>query len=124
MSVVLDASALLALLQREHGGTEVAGVLTESLISSVNWTEVIQKSMQRGMDTSGVRTDLETAGLKIVGFDADDAEMAARLWQAGSSLSLADRACLALGIKLGAAVWTADRDWATMETGAVVQVIR
>ncbi len=124
MSVVLDASAVLALLQRELGGTDVASVLTESLISSVNWTEVIQKSMQRGMDTSGVRTDLETAGLQIVGFDADDAEVAARLWQVGRGLSLADRACLALGIKLGAAVWTADRYWATVETGAEVKVIR
>jgi PIN domain nuclease of toxin-antitoxin system len=124
MSVVLDASALLAMLQREAGGTDVADVLTESFISTVNWTEVVQKSLQNGMNMSGVRTDLEEVGLQIVVFNADDAEVAAHLWQTGSGLSLADRACLALGIKLGAPVLTADRYWTTVETGAEVQVIR
>lgn len=124
MSVVLDASALLALLQREAGGAEVAKVMNESIMSSVNWTEVVQKTLQKGAESSGLRVDLEAAGLQIVGFDVDDAEMAARLWQVGSGLSLADRACLALGIQLRAPVLTADGYWATVETGAEVRVIR
>jgi PIN domain nuclease of toxin-antitoxin system len=37
MTVVLDASALLASLKGEPGGDRVDGVLAESVMSSVNW---------------------------------------------------------------------------------------
>lgn len=39
-------------------------------------------------------------------------------------LSLADHACLALAITRGLPVLTADTAWATLDVGAVVQVIR
>ncbi len=38
MTVVLDASALLAYLKDEPGGNMVETLLAESVISSVNWT--------------------------------------------------------------------------------------
>ena len=41
MTVVLDASALLAYLKDEPGSNQVDGVLATSVISSVNWAEVI-----------------------------------------------------------------------------------
>jgi PIN domain nuclease of toxin-antitoxin system len=71
-----------------------------------------------------LRTDLEALGLTILPFDTADAEAAAHLWTAGSGLSLADRACLALGIRHGAPVWTADHLWLRAATGATVQMIR
>jgi ribonuclease VapC len=43
-SYVLDASALLALLQQESGTEIVAAALQDSAISTVNWSEVLQKS--------------------------------------------------------------------------------
>lgn len=124
MKAVLDASALLAWLQDEPGAEEIEGELADSAISSVNWSEVLQKSLAYGVDITGLRADLEALGLAIVPFDADSAEQAARLWTPGSGLSLADRACLALGIQQDAPVRTADRLWTQVATGATVKLLR
>lgn len=124
MTVVLDASALLALVQNEPGGSEVMQILPQSLMSAVNWSEVAQKTAARDMDPAQLRARLEGAGLEIVPFNARRAEQAAALWGVASNLSLADRACLALGAELGADVWTTDRAWAAVQAGAVVRVIR
>ena len=116
MTVVLDASALLAYLQDEPGGDGVDGVLEESVMSSVNWAEVIQKSITAGVDVNGMLDDLQSLGLVVESFTPEDAEMAGRLWaqtrQAG--LSLGDRACLSLGLRLGVSVLTSARAWATL----------
>lgn len=124
MTVVLDASAVIAVLKDEPGAEIVTEVLAQSTISAVNWCEVVQKMRERSIDVAQLRVILEGAGLTIAVFDAEDAGVAAELWRAGEGFSLADRACLALGIKLGAAVWTTDRYWASVETGAEVRVIR
>ena len=71
-----------------------------------------------------MREDMEALGLVMLPFDAADAEQSARLWLPGSGLSLADRACLALGLRHGVPVWTADRMWAQVSLGGAVQMIR
>ncbi|GIK72629.1 MAG: hypothetical protein BroJett021_16170 [Chloroflexota bacterium] len=124
MKAVLDASALLAWLQNEPGAAIVEELLPESAISSLNWSEVLQKSLAHGVEITGLRQDMEALGLVILPFDRDAAEQAARLWSAGSSLSLADRACLALGIQHGAPVLTADRLWTQVSVGAMVRLVR
>jgi PIN domain nuclease of toxin-antitoxin system len=124
VNVVLDASALLAWLQDEPGAELVDEVLGQAALCSVNWAEVLQKSTAHGVDVTGLRDDLEAIGLTIVSFDAQDAERTAGLWKAGAGLSLGHRACLALGIRHGLPVWTADRLWAEAATGAEVLVIR
>ena len=55
MSVVLDASALLAYLQDERGGERVRSVIPHAVMSTVNWTEVIGKARDDGVDTQGLR---------------------------------------------------------------------
>lgn len=124
MKAVLDASALLAWLQNEPGAAIVEELLPESAISSLNWSEVLQKSLAHGVEITGLRQDMEALGLVILPFDRGAAEQAARLWSAGSSLSLADRACLALGIQHGAPVLTADRLWTQVSVGAMVRLVR
>jgi len=47
VSVVLDASALLAFLHNEPGADKVDAIISDSLISTVNWSEVVQKSLYR-----------------------------------------------------------------------------
>ncbi len=100
MTVVLDASALLAYLKDEPGSDLVDGLLAESVMSSVNWAEVVQKSIAAGVEVDGLLDDLQVLGLRIEPFTLEDGEMAGRLWeqtrQAG--LSLGDRACLSLGL--------------------------
>ncbi|WGV25877.1 type II toxin-antitoxin system VapC family toxin [Halotia branconii] len=126
MTVVLDASALLAYLQDEPGSEAVEAVLAESVMSSVNWAEVVQKSVAAGVVVDGMREDLEALGLTIAPFSLEDADMVGRLWlqtrQAG--LSLGDRACLSLGMRLNVPVLTCDRLWATLGLALDVQVIR
>ncbi len=126
MTVVLDASALLAYLQDEPGSEVVDGVLSESVMSSVNWAEVVQKSIAARVNVDGMLDDLQALGLRVESFTPEDGELAGRLWeqtqQAG--LSLGDRACLSLGLRLGVPVLTSDRAWASLNLSLDVQVIR
>jgi PIN domain nuclease of toxin-antitoxin system len=121
---VLDASALLAYLHDEPGGDSVR--LADALISSVNWSEVVQKAIANGVDTQGMRQDLESLGLSIVSFGAHEAELAAELWERtrGVGLSLGDRACLALGMLTKLSVLTADRSWQSLSLGVDIRLIR
>lgn len=123
---VLDASALLAWLHDEPGAEQVDPLLEEARISAVNWSEVMQKALHRGVDTRGLKEDLTALGAEIVPFSTSLAEDAASLWPVTRSLglSLADRACLALARALGAPVLTADRAWAEVELGIQVKPIR
>lgn len=126
MTVVLDASALLAYLKDEPGSDAVDGVLAESVMSSVNWAEVVQKSIAAGVEVDGMLDDLQSLGLVVEPFMPEDGEMTGRLWeqtrQAG--LSLGDRACLSLGLRFSVPVLTSDRAWATLTLSLDVQVIR
>jgi ribonuclease VapC len=96
-SYVLDASALLALLQEEPGAETVAAVLQEASVSTVNWSEVLQKSIAQGININDMQTELEALGVQFVPFSTLHAELAAQLWPKTKScgLSLGDRACLA-----------------------------
>ncbi len=80
MTIVLDASALLGFLQDEPGGDQVEAVLSEAVISSVNWTEVVQKSIAADVLIDGMREDLEALGIKVLPFTAEEAEIAGQLW--------------------------------------------
>jgi PIN domain nuclease of toxin-antitoxin system len=126
MKAVLDASALLAYLQDEPGGEAVEAVLAESVISSVNWAEVMQKSIAAGVVVDGMHDDLNALGMRIESFTLEDAEVAGRLWQQSRQygLSLGDRACLSLGLRLGIQVLTADRVWTNLNLALDVCVIR
>ncbi len=126
-SYVLDASALLALLHRERGLEVVQASVAVSVISSVNWAEVIQKVIARsGREPTEVVDELEYLGLVVIPFTADDAEMAAGLWNLGRriGLSLGDRACLSLARRFDLPALTGDRRWATLDLGAEVRLIR
>lgn len=121
---VLDASALLAYLHDEDGGARVRGELAHALISSVNWSEVVQKALAYNTNVTGLRQDLEALGLQIVDFDARQAEAAAELWTLTRSagLSLADRACLALARARKLPALTSDKVWTRVSPN--VQMIR
>jgi len=127
-AVVLDASAVLALLNNEAGAEVVMGRLEGASISSVNWSEVVQKAISLGVDRApaDMREDLAAVGLAVRDFSASQAEIAAGLWMSTREvgLSLADRACLALAIDMRAPVLTGDRAWQGLELGVEVILIR
>ena len=123
---VLDASALLAYLQDEPGASLVAEGLDGALLSSVSFSEVLQKAAQFGADTTGLADDLVELGLQIEPFSVRQAELAAELWPMTREwgLSFADRACLATAIDHRAPVLTADRAWAQLSLPLAIRVIR
>lgn len=125
-SVVVDASAILALLHDEPGSHEVESNLDRASLSAVNLAEVLQKSLERGVAPEGLRRDLESLGISIVPFTAEDAVASAELRHDTRhlGLSLGDRACLALALRLSSTVLTADRVWGQLQVGVEVNVIR
>ena len=119
--VVLDASAVLALLNREPGGERVEPYLGEGVISAVNAAEVLSKLVDAGLTPSESKESLSLLGLTILGFELRDAEAVAALRTPTKSkgLSLGDRACLALGLRLDVVVVTAERSWAGLKIGQI-----
>jgi PIN domain nuclease of toxin-antitoxin system len=111
--VVLDASALLALIQEETGAEIIKPLLKFSVMSVVNVTEtlsVLQRTNISPEEGLTLITDIVTT---IVPFDLEQAEQVAKLHPLvqPQGLSLADRACIALGIRLQIPIYTADRIW-------------
>jgi len=124
--LVLDASALLALLNSEPGSRIVEESLSSAAVSAVNLSEVVSKLSERGMPEAEVRTALEGLGLDVRPFDTAMAYSAGTLRPAtrGLGLSLGDRACLALGLSLSAPVLTTDRSWRKLKIGVKIRAIR
>jgi PIN domain nuclease of toxin-antitoxin system len=114
MSVVLDASAILAFVQGEPGADVVEARLDDrAQCGAANWSEVAQKVRAAGRDWDQVRALLMSYDLRVEAVVADDAEWAARRWRKGEGLSLADRLCLALAHRVDGDAWTADTAWGT-----------
>ena len=121
MSVVLDASAILAFIQDEPGGDIVEAALVEkALCGAANWSEVAQKVLGAGRDWDLVRALLASYGLRVEPVVESDAEWAALRWTGDEGLSLADRLCMALGERLDLDVLTADVEWGS--AGRVRQI--
>lgn len=110
---LLDTTAVLAVFFEERGGERVIPLLSAASISAVSLAEVVSIAVRKGAEFVVVRAFLSQLALEEVPFTAEHA------WIAGSlephakrhNLSLADRACLAVGLALNRTVVTADRKW-------------
>lgn len=124
--VVLDASALLAFLFREPGMDRVRAALPDSVMSAVNLSEVVATALRFGGTLADTTAMLAQLPVETVPFNPDDAVLAGSLWPATrpKGLSLGDRCCLALGIRLGVPVLTADREWTSLQMDVRIEAIR
>lgn len=124
--VVLDASALIALLRREPGADRVGAVLDRAWISTVNLAEVVAKGVERGTSLADVTAALAELPIRVEPFTADDAYRSGSLRAATRSagLSLGDRCCLALGLRTGFPVLTAEQTWGTLGLAVRIETIR
>ncbi len=124
--MVLDSSALVAFLSGENGAQAAGQHIQGALLCSVNLAEIFAVLLRRGENVSRVRTIIGLSQVHIVPFDGALAEetgaLISRTRQHG--LSLADCACLALGIREKLPVLTADRVWKSLDLGLDVQLIR
>lgn len=128
--IVIDASAVMALLGREEGFEIVERHLNNAIISSVNFSEVLTVAYRELFETAEERAE----GLKlikntfghIIEFDQEQAIIAASFDKITKKygLSLGDRACLALAKHKKLPVLTADKIWKKFDLGLKVQLIR
>lgn len=123
--VVLDASAVLALILDEPGGAGVAAQLHEAGLSTVNLTEVAQRLTDQWSDAQ-VTAVLARLPCEVIDFDRAMAMRAGlmRRTTRERGLSLGDRACLVSAERLGLPALTADRAWAELDLGVEVVLIR
>lgn len=124
--VVLDASALLALLNQEDGAERVAPFVADAVISTVNLAEVVTRLALAGMPETAIRETLALLPLESVPFDVGQAIEVGLLAPTTkpSGLSAGDRVCLVLARRLNATAVTADQAWVDINAGVAVELIR
>jgi ribonuclease VapC len=125
--VVLDSSALLALLNGEPGAENLTtDLLATAVCSSVNIAEAHSKLILRGMNKGDAWEAVRYALASIVEFTTEHAQISGDLviQTRALGLSLGDRACLALGLQLQAPVYTTDRSWKRLNLSVPIHVIR
>jgi PIN domain nuclease of toxin-antitoxin system len=113
------------MIKAERGADIVRDRLDQSVILSVNLSEVAAKLCEDGMATATIEALLKSLPCPIIPFDAELALMAG-LMRAPTrhlGLSLGDRACLALAARDGLTALTADRAWAEVP-GITVDLVR
>ena len=111
--VILDASAVLAMLRDEPGGDVVAAYVGRAAISAVNLQEVVKELLREGASLEAARSVLDELGLDVRAHDTDAAYRSADLYAPTKRYGrgLGDRTCMALGLQLGLPVLTTDREW-------------
>lgn len=124
--MVLDASAILALLNKEPGHELVEKALPHSTLSTVNFSEIITVLDHFSMPISQAQEITLELINELLPFDHKQALIAASLRKETKQygLSLGDRACLALAKVLQSPVLTADKAWKKLDVGVDVQLIR
>lgn len=126
-SVVMDASAVLALVRDEPRADKVASHVGRAAISAVNLQEVIKELSLSGLDVETIRELLDELRLDVRAHDVEAAYLAAGLHNQTKEFGrgLGDRSCLALAMQLGVPALTADREWKKLKVkGLKVEHIR
>jgi len=125
--IVLDASALLAVFNQEPGAEKLTPeLMSGATASTVNLAEVQTKLVSKGVNPDDAWDATFSIIREAVPFTSEHARLAGDLVAQTRTLglSLGDRACLALGLILKAAIYTADRSWTKVKVGVRVHVIR
>lgn len=124
--IILDASALIAVIFEEKGSQTVEKYLPRAVMSTVNIAEVASYMIEKGMDSKEIQELLKDLSLETIAYDETHAFLAASLRGKTKSkgLSLGDRSCLALALAEKLPVLTADRAWANVDIGVKVELIR
>jgi PIN domain nuclease of toxin-antitoxin system len=124
--MVLDASALLALINSEPGWEMVGAALSEAVISAVNLAEVVTKMVDIGIPEADAWSEAADLVPVVIDFGPELARATAGLRKATRTLglSLGDRACLALAEQLHLPALTADGAWRRLAIGVEIRFLR
>jgi ribonuclease VapC len=127
MLYVMDASAMLALMQAEKGWEIVDDLIQEQqcVASCVNVAEAGTKMIDKGLAPSQLKRTLEELNIKPVDFDLEQSTLCAelRLSTKFAGLSLGDRACLALTKLMDGTAVTSDRAWLDIAETTQIKVL-
>jgi ribonuclease VapC len=126
-AIVLDSSAILALIFGERGASKFsAAMLENAVVSAVNLAEVQTKLVRLGHDPENAWNDALAWVSEVEPYTREQAKISGTLVAQTQSrgLSLGDRSCLALALVLGAPVYTADRLWHGLQVGVEIHIIR
>jgi len=110
---LLDASALLALLQNEPGADRVVAVLDHASIHAVQLAEVVKKLNRPGIDPGFCEEAVQRLALPVIGEFSSAQAYNTRVYCA-KGVSLGDRICLSVANSLGMTIISADRVWAAL----------
>jgi PIN domain nuclease of toxin-antitoxin system len=122
---ILDASALLAVINTEPGRERVVEALDEgAAMSSVNFAEIVSKLDDYGWTEGEIRARLQEMRVEILQFDGGDAYATGLLRRRTRSmgLSLGDRACLSLASRERVPALTAERTWSRLQLDAPIEI--
>jgi ribonuclease VapC len=122
--LVLDASAVLALLLGEPGAERVKAVLDGAILGVVNLAEVVGHYAKLGASREDIAAMLGPLPIQIAPADADLSYEAGLLRPitVERGLSLGDRFCLALSKREGTRALTAERRWPEISAAVGVEV--
>lgn len=123
---MLDASAVLTVINEEPGSDQIEPYLETASISAVNLAEVVTKLQERGLTDAEIDEALQLLNLNVRPFEEASAILAGKLRgpTRHAGLSLGDRACLALTQSLGATALTTDRAWEKLDIGIAIKLAR
>lgn len=123
--LILDASALLAMLQDESGAKAVADAIDQARMSTVNYAEVVSYYARLGADRRGIEAVLRPLPLELVPVNEALALAAGMMRQQAAThrLSLGDRFCLALARRDALPAWTADKTWQKVAETLGVEIV-
>jgi PIN domain nuclease of toxin-antitoxin system len=125
--VVLDASAILAVIFQERGAEKLTDdLMDDAVISTVNLAEVQSKLLKKGYDPEEAWEDTLSLVTSAEPYTSEQARIAGDLITKTEKygLSLGDRSCLALAIALKAPVYTTEQLWKNLKVGIPIHVIR
>lgn len=125
--VVLDASAILAVIHQEPGWEKLPQTLLDTAaVSTINLAEVQSKLVIHGWNPDDAWEDATGVAQQVLSFTPEHAKLAGSLTAQtrSSGLSLGDRSCLALALELNAPVYTTDRSWKSLRLAIPIHVIR
>jgi ribonuclease VapC len=117
--IVLDASAVLALLFDEAGADRVRAALDDAAISAATLTEIITKALRRGISSDDAYFAILDWDIEIVPVDTPQARVAAEMSKAPRELdlSMGDRLCIALALIMDVGLMTSDRGILRLDAG-------
>lgn len=118
--VVLDASVILAVFNKESGYEKAQTLLSHSIISTVTLSEVMGiLAVKHKIPLKEIKPLMLQIIDTIIPFSQEQAMITTELEKINREnkygLSIADRACMALGIDMKMPIYTADKIWSEVK---------